>query len=357
MAKLLILSKYSRLGASSRLRTQQYIPYLNEAGFDVTVSSLYDDDYLRYFYRTGTRSIIKVFVCYMKRIKTFFSAGKYDLILIEKEAFPYMPYFLEKIFLKRYTYIVDYDDAIFHSYDLSKTSLIRLLLGDKIKHVMNNSSAVLVGNSYLRLYAEYSKSKLIVDIPTVIDESRYENKENKNVKNSEYIVGWIGSPFTQKYLLEIKKDLLAAQKVINFKLLLVGANKNIIQDLEGLNVEVFDWSEDTEVTLIQNMDIGIMPLPNEPFEQGKCGYKLIQYMACGVPVIGSDVGVNRSIIERDSCGIVVDQQNTFYSSLVSLLCNDELRKTYSNNALKSVSDFYNLKAQSKVMIETIKRVL
>nr|WP_319536029.1 glycosyltransferase family 4 protein [uncultured Vibrio sp.] len=357
MAKLLVLSKYSRLGASSRLRTQQYIPYLNEAGFDVTVSSLYDDDYLKCFYRTGKRSILKIAVCYMKRIKKLLSAGEYDLLVIEKEVLPYIPYFLEKMFLKKYSYIVDYDDAIFHSYDLSRSSLVRFLLGNKIKHIMNRSNAVLVGNNYLRSYAEYSKSKLIVEIPTVIDESRYEKKENKELTDSEYIVGWIGSPFTQKYILGIKNDLLAAQKLVNFKLFLVGASENIIQDLEGLNVEVFDWSEDTEVNLIQSMDIGIMPLPNEPFEQGKCGYKLIQYMACGVPVIGSDVGVNRSIIERDSCGIVVDQQNTFYSSLVALLCNDELRKTYANNALKSISGFYNLKVQSKIMIDTIKRVL
>lgn len=358
MTKILLLSKYSRLGASSRLRTHQYVHFWEEDGFDVEVSSLYDDEYLNDFYATGKRSFKHVFSCYFRRIKKLISINKVDLVIVEKEVFPFIPYVFERLFLVKVKYLVDYDDAVFHIYDKNKNPVIRAILGGKIKCIMKNSDAVIVGNEYLRKYAESSGAENIVEVPTVIDKNRYSSRLKIGDEKEQIVVGWIGSPFTQKYVLDIKDSLLRAYNEINFKLLLIGANPQIVNDLSGLDVEVRQWSEDSEVASIKDMDIGIMPLPDEPFEQGKCGYKLIQYMACGVPVIGSDVGVNRHIIEMNTCGIVVDlKTHTFDSSLINLIENSGLRLNYSRNALKSVSDFYNIKTQSQIINRTIKKVL
>lgn len=354
MHRVLLLSKYSRMGASSRLRTHQYIPNLKKEDIEITVSSLYDDEYLRGFYTTKSRNIFKVLSCYIKRVKQLLNTYNYDLLLIEKEALPYIPYFIERILLNKRKYIVDYDDAVFHNYDNNNRLLVRLILGSKIGKVMRNANAVIVGNDYLKDYAEKHSAKNIVYIPTVIDEKRY--SKHSKPKSKMLTVGWIGSPFTQKYLSLIKDDLVETYKKNKFKLLLVGATLEMIEEFEGLNVEVIQWEESSEVALIQKMDIGIMPLPDEPFEHGKCGYKLIQYMGCGVPVVASDVGVNRSVIEFNECGYVVNENDSFSDSLLALISDETLRERYSINALASIRERYNLERQSFVLSKTIKQV-
>ncbi|UOE85836.1 glycosyltransferase [Vibrio splendidus] len=351
--KLLILSKYTRQGASSRLRTHQYVPNIEKSGVSVTVSPLYDDEYLFDYYKNKRRKLLKVIHCYARRLIRLLTLKDFDVILIEKEALPYIPHFIEKLFLNNCRYIVDYDDAIFHNYDNSKYTLVRYFMSNKISRTMRFSSTVVVGNDYIYNYALTSQANNIVQIPTVIDHSRYSKEAMVNDGSRPLTVGWIGTPFTQKYIIEIKDELLEANKIIKFKLLLIGAKSDVNLDLDGLDVEVIPWTELSEVSSIQKMDIGLMPLPDELFEKGKCGYKLIQYMGCGVPVIASDVGVNSIIMDRNKCGYLASEKHDFTRYIIDLLTNPGLREEFSVNAMKSISDYYNLEVQSKKLISEI----
>jgi len=130
--KVLYLTKYSRLGASSRLRSFQYFPFLKENGIDVAFSPLFNDEYLKDLY-SGKQSVKTIFSSYLKRFFILFTVFKYDKIVIEKELFPYLPALFERILaFAKVKYIVDYDDAIFHNYDLSPNKLIRFFLRNKI---------------------------------------------------------------------------------------------------------------------------------------------------------------------------------------------------------------------------------
>lgn len=353
--KILVLTKYSRKGASSRLRTLQYLPYLENKGYIFEVSSLFDDNYLESLYNSKKNSV-DILKLYIKRLYILRKVYNYDLLWIEKELFPYLPSVFEKLMnILGIRYIVDYDDAIFHNYDMSNNELIRTFLSKKIDSVMKNSSCVIAGNQYLRERAEFAKAKNIHIVPTVVDHNKYLNHFAST--NDVLTVGWIGSPTTQKYVLEILPALVAANKETSFKLLLVGASKNIINEIKDLEVEIHPWSEDTEVDLIRKMDIGIMPLHDGPWEQGKCGYKLIQYMACGVTVIASPVGVNKEIIVQSNAGQLASSREEWIVALTKALRSDVLRNKTGFNGRQAVKSYYSIESQANRINNIIKRCI
>lgn len=353
--KILVLTKYPRMGASSRLRTLQYLPLLEQQDFEFTVHSLFDEVYLNNLYSHGNRSRLAIAKYYFKRLLTLFSVYSYDLVWFEKELFPYLPPFAERIlgFIGK-NYVVDYDDAIFHNYDMSNNKLIRKFLSNKIDTVMANANCVIAGNAYLAERAQLAAAKRIEWVPTVVDQSRY--IPSLTTEGNSKVIGWIGSPSTQKYILEIKEALRTVCKCHSARLLLVGATPNIVDQLPDIKVDVVPWSEDDEAQLIQQMDIGIMPLPDGPWEKGKCGYKLIQYMACGVPVIASPVGVNSDIINDSECGCLADNKEQWVKSLDVLLSSTEQRKKFGKAGRKAIEETYSLQIQAPILARILRSV-
>jgi len=301
---------------------------------------------------------MKIAWLYIRRFVSLFEFYKYDLIWIEKEIFPYFPAFAERVlFLCGKRYVVDYDDAIFHNYDLSDNLLVRKFLGRKIDSVMRDSSCVIAGNSYLASRAREAGASCVELIPTVVDHDRYIPRQYCNV-SEDLVVGWIGSPSTQKYVVGIREALI--QVVIkhkNARLILVGATKEIVSEFSGINVEAVPWSEETEAELISKMDVGIMPLPDGPWEKGKCGYKLIQYMACAVPVVASPVGVNTEIINSSNSGFLASSVHDWEAAIVHLLESPELRNLMGSAGRKAVEENYSLQVQSPVLSGIFKEII
>lgn len=354
--KILVFTKYPRMGASSRLRTLQYLPMLEQQGFEFTVQSLFDETYLKNLYGKGSRSRLAIIGYYIKRLLTLFTVWRYDLVWIEYELFPYLPAFFERLlaFIGK-PYVVDYDDAIFHNYDLSNNSLLTKYLGKKIDVVMGKSSCVIAGNAYLASRAEAAGAKRIEQVPTVVDQSRYAPLIKPI--NSPMVIGWIGSPSTQKYVVDIKDALRTACEQHGAQLLLVGATPDIAKQFPSIDVVVEPWSEEGEAELIQRMDVGIMPLPDGPWEKGKCGYKLIQYMACAVPVIASPVGVNVDIIGHSICGYLAGSTEQWADSLNALLSSAEQRKTLGSAGRKAVEEKYSLQVQAPILARMFNSII
>jgi glycosyltransferase involved in cell wall biosynthesis len=341
--RVIFFTKYTPQGASSRLRTYQYLDYFQRHGVECTVCPFFDNEYLKEVYEYKTHNKWKAFKSFGRRVSQLLTVFKYDKVVVEKELFPYFPAIAEWILYKlKVSYIVDYDDAIWHNYDLSKKWLIRYLLSRKIEYVMRYASCVVAGNDYIMKKAKDSGATHIELIPTVVDLNRYDVK--KEFSKNILTIGWIGSPITSKYLhalLPIFKPLLDNRLI---RLRLIGADRTFFVPEQ---IEVIEWDEKTEANMISTFDIGIMPLEDSIWEKGKCGYKLIQYMACGIPVIGTPIGVNDTLIREGWNGWKALDLDDWKRVLENSLVERKSLETLGQNGRYLVEQKYSLQVYAK----------
>ena len=350
--RVLLLSRYARLGASSRLRSNQYLPYLNQSGVDVTVAPLFGNDYVRGLY-SGNIAKMVVFKAYIERLRFMLQAGHFDLVWVEKEMLPWMPSWIElSLVPAKVPLVVDYDDALFHRYDQHRHAIVRRFLGNKINAVMRRAALVIVGNDYLGTHARQAGAQRVELLPTVVDATRYAVTEKEDA--SPVTIGWIGSPTTARYLELVVPALRAMIASHNVRVVAIGANPS---QLQNLPIEVRPWSEATEAAEIQRFDIGIMPLSDDLWERGKCGYKLIQYMACGKPVVAAPVGVNSVIVRHGVNGFLANTESEWTDSL-GLLCEDAALRTRMGEAgrIRMVRD-YSLQVAAPRLAELLRSVV
>lgn len=347
--RVLYLTRYGAKGASSRYRSLQYLPYLATQGFEITVAPLFDDQYLSNVYARKRRSITAVASSLAHRLARMVASRRYDVVWLEKELCPYLPAILETVLIRSGApLVVDYDDAIFHNYDQHPNPLVRGLLGRKIDKIMRSATVVVAGNAYLAKRATDAGAKRVEILPTVVDADRFAYAAAP--QNDVFTIGWIGSPITTRYLEQFRPVLAAACAGGRARFVAVGAAE---LDWPDVPVEVQGWSEATEVGQLQRFDIGIMPLPDSPWERGKCGFKLIQYMACGRPVVGSPVGVNSQIIQDGINGYLASSEDQWLGAFERLRENAALRQQMGVEGRRIVESRYSIQVAAPKLAEIL----
>ncbi|MFC3637669.1 glycosyltransferase family 4 protein [Camelimonas fluminis] len=350
--KLLVLTRYGRLGASSRLRMMQYLPAFKAAGICTEVQSLLDDNYLLSIYSQSI-SLAQVARNYWSRFRRLRQAERPDVIWLEKELLPWFPATLERLLLPRGVPVVsDYDDAIFHNYDLHRGMMLRVVLGRKIDRVMARSALVMAGNPYLADRAHKAGATWVEIVPTVVDADAYDTSPRREVDGRPRI-GWIGSPSTwTQYMLPMLPMLSNLAERYGAALRVVGAGPRA----EGNGIENLPWSEEGESGLIQSMDIGLMPLDDSPWSRGKCGYKIIQYMACGLPVVASPVGVNAEIVEDGVTGFLATTETEWGTAIGRLLSDPDLRHRMGMAGRRRMEEHYSLQIWGPRVASMLRKV-
>lgn len=350
---LYLFTKYTRAGASSRYRSFQYLPALEASGLRVIVSSLFDDRYLAHKYAQGRARIGDVLLAFVRRLWQVLRISRQSVVLIEYELLPWFPALLERWLAWRgCRMVLDYDDALFHQYDNHRNPWVQRLLGRKIATVMRLAHTVVAGNDYLADYARRAGAARVQAIPTVIDLTRYPMKDWTS-GSSPFIIGWIGSPSTARYLREIAPALAEVCKDGRAQLRLVGSGP---VDLPGVPLEVIPWREETEVDEIRRFDVGIMPLPDEPWARGKCGFKLIQYMACGLPVVASPVGVNSDIVTDEINGFLATSTDEWVRALKRLQSDAGLKRRMGEAGRQRVEARYSLQVTAPRMVRLLETI-
>jgi glycosyltransferase involved in cell wall biosynthesis len=337
--KVAKMTKYGRLAASTRQRFDQYDEYLQSKDLETESWPLLDDEYLDNLYNSQRRSTLHVAKRYLKRFARLMRPGDVDLIWVHCEVFPYLPNPFEQLVkAPRKPIVFDFDDAIFHQYDQHPRVLVRTLLGKKLAPVIEAADTVFCGNAYLQDYAaKYNHNTQIV--PTVLDTTVYLPAECPKT-NEQPSIGWIGTPATWESYMEPMMPLLSDVAAHhNARVTSVGAGRAATAHP---SLDLLPWSEAAEVSQLQNMDIGVMPLDDTPWSHGKCGYKLIQFMACGLPVIASPVGVNASIVEHGVNGFLAESPNEWREALNTLLGDADLRRRMGGAGRKRVEEQYSL---------------
>lgn len=349
--KILLLSRYDTLPAPSRYRFYQYLPFVRANGIHVTVAPLLDNQFARRHYAERRKPLIAVPKLYIKRIVNLLQASQFDVVWLEKEALPWIPAWVEKALgLNRVPYVVDYDDAVFVAYNEQQPKLVRYFLGDKVRDLMRGAAVVIAGNRYLALYARDAGAARVDILPSVVDIHRYPPSSRRG--RDTFTMGWMGAPMNSKHLGPIGSALSSICLGGKSKLNLVGGWP--VDFPTGLAVEYLPWSESTEIQQLQSFDVGIMPLNDGPWERGKCGLKLVQYMAAGLPVVASPVGVNKEIVEHGVNGFLANTVSEWETALTMLRDDPTLRERMGSAGRAKVEREYSLQVTAPRLVSLLR---
>jgi hypothetical protein len=302
-----------------------------------TFAPFFDDAYIRHLFAGKRPSRWRVLLDYIHRFTWIMKAGRFDLVWVEYELFPWMPAWAEVwLASRRVPLVVGFDDAVYHRYDMNVNKLVRSLLGRKIDRVMRAASLVQAGNASIAGRAEKAGAERVEIIPTPVDTARFQPAAEK--QPAELHIGWIGTPVTAAHLAILQSAL---ERVLKPGRVLVMIGARPPASLARLPVEELPWTLEMEVGQLQSLDIGIMPLPDQPFERGKCGYKLLQYMACGLPVVASPVGVNLQIVDHGVNGFLATTDDEWVDALELLASEPGLRVEMGKRGREKVEKQYS----------------
>ena len=343
-------AKYDREAASTRQRMLQYLPLLESAGIHVDVHPLLDDDYVRSLASGKPASKATIARAYARRVAQLRRMADADLIWVYAELFPWLPAAFERLaFRSGKPILYDYDDAFFQPYDDHPNALVRGLLGGKLDPLIAGAAGVCAGNAYLRDHAARLNPNAII-LPTVVDTDHYRPATNR--PDRPLTIGWIGSPSTWAYVRPYVPLLAELCRTRDVRFSAVGAGAAAQSDhFDGLTFA--PWSEASEVAAVQAMDIGIMPLPDEPWARGKSGYKLVQYMACGLPLIASPVGVNATIVDDGITGLLATNLAAWRAAFDRLIADPALRSAMGKAGRAKAVISYSLHSQAPRLIEAM----
>lgn len=329
MTNLTFFTKYPTQGATSRYRSFAFASRLSEINYNIEIQSFMPIQYLSRLFSNQPKQKFQIFLSYLERsIAVLCSSNN---LIIERELFPYLPYGIEKWFLKGKNYILDYDDNVWEDYRGKK------MLDGKYDNLVKNAAGIIVGNDYLENYVK-KLNPHIIKIPTVINLDTYQTNATLQ-KFERFSLVWIGSPITYCYIETFASVFQTLAKTLDFDLIIIASKTLENRAIPGVSMKFYDWSSETEVTLLKQSHIGIMPLNNDPFSQGKSGFKLIQYQAAGLPSVASPVGENCTIIQEGMNGFLPQTQQEWIDAITQLYNNSDLYTEYSRYALQNAFHF------------------
>jgi glycosyltransferase involved in cell wall biosynthesis len=354
--KILFLVPYP-LGESpsQRFRFEQYFPILLKGGYQFDVQTFLDTSNWKLFFQPGrpiqkTAALLKGFA---RRWIVPFHALSYDYIFIHRETTPLGPPVLEWILAKilRRKIIYDFDDAIWLTDRKNESILLKIAKWrSKVSSICAWSYKVSCGNDYLCSYARKFNNNVHF-IPTTIDTEHVHNREL--VKSPDRVegkisIGWTGSHSTLKYLLDLEPVLKKIETEFPDLEIVVIADRKPEMELRSLHF--VPWNKNSEAADLMKIDIGIMPLPDDEWAKGKCGFKALQYMSLGIPSVVSPVGVNTTIVKEGVNGYLASTHEQWIKALKTLMADQDLRKRMGESGRKTIIDRYSVISNSASFI-------
>lgn len=308
---------------SARYRVLQYIPILKEE-----------------------RYIPDIFVIpknYWGRMNLFRNMKNFDIVFLQKKLLNIIDWHILRKNSKRLVY--DFDDAVMfkNSDDKNQVSMKRM---NNFVKMAKNVDIVIAGNEYLKDFAIKKNPKTFI-IPTSIDTNRYTRRPSAIVSDS-IVLGWIGSSATLFYLRRMKNVWDTIFDKFPFVKLKIVADKFF--DCDRMPVIKKQWRYEEEIADLHTFDIGLMPLTDDPWSRGKCGFKLLQYMAVGIPAVCSPVGVNREIVTDGINGFWANDEDEWVDKVGELIKNHQLRIEIGSRARKTVIERYSTEVSSKKIL-------
>jgi glycosyltransferase involved in cell wall biosynthesis len=336
---------------SQRFRFEQYYQLLNEKGIEYDIKPFLSNEIWDILYLPGrfAKKALGILGGLFKRFFLLFKLKEYDYIFIHREATPIGPsffeYFASRWLKKKIVY--DFDDAIWIPNYSEANSFFSFLKGyGNVHKICSYAYKISCGNEFLCDYAKQFNTNVVYN-PTTIDTNNYHNRV-KDQTGDEFVIGWTGSHSTIRYIGEIIPVLAKLEKKYAFTFRVISDLK---PEFELNSLEYVKWKKESEIEDLLGFNIGIMPLVNDKWANGKCGFKALQYMSLGIPALVSPVGVNSRIVDHGLNGFICDTPEEWETAIETLLLNRETLGEMSKQTRKKIIDYYSVKSNSDNFIE------
>jgi glycosyltransferase involved in cell wall biosynthesis len=353
--KILCILPYAlNLVPGQRYRVEQWLPYLRDVGINSEMLPLLtpEEQQLLYSPVSPIKKMKIVGVSLVRALCHLPRPGQYDAIWLSRTALVAGPPVVERLLVRTgIPLIYDFDDAIW----IPDTMEVNRCWGflkcpGKTARLCRMASIVIAGNEWLAGYARaYNRNVWVV--PSTVDTERYRPR-NLIPREGPVIIGWSGSPSTIRHLRIISGALRRVAAAASIELRVMGGDFR----LSGVPVSLRRWSPETEVEELQGFEIGIMPLPDEPWSYGKCGMKALLYMSVGVPVVASPIGVNSTLIQDGKNGFLAAKEDEWVEKLLALVRDPELRRSMGQVGRATVEAGYSLQVQAPRVLSILKTV-
>lgn len=354
---LIITNHRKGRSPAQRFRFEQYLDFLEANNFKITFSNILtkEDDF--YLYQKGQ---------YLKKALIAKSArnirkqdvkrmNEFDIIFVHREALLTASTYFERKFAKSTAKVVfDFDDAIWLPNVSSGNKALQMLKNpSKTEDIINCADMVFAGNAYLAEYAS-SFCKNVKVIPTTID-TEYHKRKKQNT-SERICIGWTGTETTRKYLEMVKPVFQKLTSKYGNKIYF-----KVICDqpwhAEGIELKNEMWKKQTEIEQLEEIDIGVMPLTDDQWSRGKCGFKGLQYMSMESATIMSPVGVNTDIVSHGENGFLASSEEDWYEQLSTLIENKELRLQIGKAGRKTIEEKYSVTATKDLYLKFLNELI
>jgi glycosyltransferase involved in cell wall biosynthesis len=345
--QILFLIPYPLGGApSQRFRFEQYFKVLKKHGLTFDYQCFIDGKTWKILYKKGYffQKALGILVGFLRRIKILFFLNKYDFVFIHREAAPLLPPVFEYLIacVSRKKIIFDFDDAIWLPNTSEQNRISAFLkFHQKTGLICKWAYKVSAGNDFLCDYARAFTQNVVLN-PTTIDTKLHKTMHPIEQKCTKFItIGWTGSHSTMKYLDSLVPILQEIETNYAVEFLVI-SNQN--PHLRLLNFKFVQWNKETEIEDLSKIQIGVMPLTDDEWARGKCGFKALQYMSLGIPALASPVGVNTKIIKHGENGFLCGTDEEWKNTLIRLIENENLRTQIGINSIQTIENEYSVKA-------------
>ncbi|PIQ84467.1 MAG: group 1 glycosyl transferase [Candidatus Omnitrophica bacterium CG11_big_fil_rev_8_21_14_0_20_63_9] len=333
--RVLFLIPYPPEGASGRYRVLQYLPWLEREGISYQVRPFMSPKLYRTLYQPGRlpQKVAMVSAAILKRFVDSIRSARADVVVIHREALPLGTALLERVAARLCpAMIFDFDDAIYLNQTSAPNAWTRRFKNArKTDTLIRLSAHIIAGNRVLEGYARQFNPHVTV-IPTPVDTARYECRPAPQ-NGKRLVIGWIGSHTTAAYLGALQEPLAAIlERYPQVELRVVGAG-NVPLRLPRL--QLIRWELDREVDALHQFDIGVMPMPDDEWARGKCGFKALLYMSAGIPVVASPVGINSEIVREGVNGFLATT-HAQWTDVLSRLIDDRLLRQQMGQAGRAI---------------------
>lgn len=347
MTRVLVLTRYDHVGASSRVRFLQYIPHLARMGLDITVHPLLSNDSLVRLYKDGKRSSTDLLKALGRRVAAIMRESKADVVWLQQEVFPFLPAAWEAALLAGRPYVIDFDDAYHLYYQHHASGLVRSFYGNKVAKLMRGARAVVVGNETLAAYARAAGAAEVRLVYSAVDISRF----TSGAPPLQFAVGWIGTPMTAEQSLHVLREPLKRFLAeTGAACVLMGADDRQYPDIPA---ERLPWSEAGEDRFLPAISVGLCPLDDSPWTRGKSGYKIIQYMSAGRATLTSPVGIAGDLVKRGLTGFHCKTADEWYTALMTLYRDPALCAAQGAQARKLAEESYDVAVAAKALHQVL----